>query len=99
MSGNRQFRKCRQYRPRQAAVRRELTLHSGADLACFPPLIRIARCATGKVQYFAAADAELALAGIDRSDPRRREQRVYHCPVCEGWHLTSQDPRIPKSTA
>ncbi|MCX4095308.1 hypothetical protein [Nocardia sp. alder85J] len=92
MSSNRQSRQCyRQYRPRQAAVRRELTLHSGADLAGLPPLIRIARCITGKVQYFTAADAELALAGIDHSDPRRREQRVYRCPDCQGWHLTSQD--------
>lgn len=96
MSNNRQFRQCR---PRRAAIQRELPLRSGADLAGYPPLIRMARCGTGKVQYFARADAELALVGIDRTDPKRHEQRVYHCPVCDGWHLTSQDRRTTESAA
>jgi hypothetical protein len=95
MSNKRQCH--RRHRPRHAIGTRELALHSGADLAGFPPLIRMARCVTGKVGYFAAADAELYLAGIDRDDPRRREQRVYHCRLCDGWHLTSQTLRTPET--
>ncbi len=93
MSNNRRFRHCR---PRQAATHREFTLRSGGDLAGRPPMIRMARCCTGKVQYFAQTDAELALAGIDRTDPRRHEQRAYRCPSCDGWHLTSRNRRTPE---
>ena len=91
MSGHRTHGPCRQYPPRLAAVRRKLDLHTGADVAQLPPLVRIARCGSGKLKYFNFADADLALAGIDTSDPNRREQRVYPCPLCQGWHLTSQD--------
>lgn len=93
MSGHRTHRPCRQYPPRLAAVRRKLDLHTGADLAQLPPLIRSARCVSGKLTYFTFADADLALAGIDTSNPSRREQRVYLCPQCQGWHLTSQERR------
>lgn len=93
MSGHRTHRPCRQYPPRLAAVRRKLDLHTGADLAQLPPLVRIARCGSGKLKYFSFADADIALAGIDASNPNRREQRVYPCPLCQGWHLTSQDRR------
>lgn len=95
MSNHRESRQCRS---RRVAVRRELTLRSGVDLIGYPPLIRMARCSTGKVQYFARVDAELALASIDRTNPTRREQRVYHCPVCDGWHLTSQARPAAKDT-
>lgn len=91
MSGHRTNRPCQQYPPRLAAVRRKLDLHTGADLAKLPPLVRIGRCESGKLKYFTFADADLALAGIDTSNLNRREQRVYPCPLCQGWHLTSQD--------
>ncbi|NEW29390.1 hypothetical protein GV790_22320 [Nocardia cyriacigeorgica] len=56
-----------------------------------PPLPRRSRCeTTGKIRYFDPETAELALAGIDHRDPRRRERRTYRCHHCAGWHLTSQ---------
>lgn len=70
-----------------------LSLRTGADLAELPPLIRRARCRSGKVTYFSIDDAELVLASIDRTDPKRQESRVYRCPLCAGWHLTSQERR------
>lgn len=73
-----------------------LTLRHGDDLAALPPLIRVARCVSGKVKYFTFADADLALAGIDNRDRDRRESRVYACPLCAGWHLTSQPLRTTK---
>ena len=93
MSGHRTHSRCRRYRPRLAAVRRELTWHTGRDLADLPPLVRVARCGSGKLKYFSCADADLALAGIDTTDPQRREQRVHLCRLCQGWHLTSQAER------
>lgn len=77
----------------------ELRLRHGDDLAALPPLIRVARCESGKVRYFSFADADLALAGIDRSRPNRRESRVYPCPLCGGWHLTSQPFRAAGSAS
>ena len=75
-------------------MRRTLAWQTGADLAELPPLVRVTRCSSGEVQYFSLEDADLALAGIDVSDPKRRECRVYQCPMCQGWHLTGQPPRI-----
>ncbi|TLF57848.1 hypothetical protein [Nocardia cyriacigeorgica] len=73
---------------------RPLRLRHGNDLRELPPLPRRSRCeATGKIRYFDPETAELVLAGIDHTDPRRREQRTYHCSRCGGWHLTSQPPR------
>lgn len=95
MSRNREHRQCRGHsrRPRRAERHRELTLRHGDELAKLPPLVRVARCQSGKLTYFSFEEADLALAGMDRDDPRRREQRVYLCPICRGWHLTSQQLR------
>lgn len=77
-----------------ARSHRPLRLRHGNDLRELPPLPRRSRCeATGKIRYFDPETAELVLAGIDHTDPRRREQRTYHCSRCGGWHLTSQPPR------
>ncbi|WP_280398078.1 hypothetical protein [Nocardia carnea] len=80
------------YRRRLAARgHRTLRLRHGDDLRGLPPLPRRSRCAhTGKIRYFEPETAELALAGLDHDNPRRREQRAYRCPHCAGWHLTSQ---------
>ncbi|VFA96622.1 hypothetical protein [Nocardia cyriacigeorgica] len=93
MNRNRERRQCRSHRPHRVRRHRELTLRHGDDLSTLPPLIRVARCASGKLTYFSFDDADLALTGIDRDNPRRREQRVYLCPICRGWHLTSQELR------
>jgi len=35
--------------------------------------------------------AKIALAMAIRSRKKyRREQRYYHCPICNFWHLTSK---------
>ncbi|CAM2852393.1 hypothetical protein [Skermania piniformis] len=71
-----------------------LELRCGDDLAGLPPLPRIAACTTGKLAYADRDTAEATLASMDRRDQRRREQRVYKCPFCGGWHLTSQPYRV-----
>lgn len=55
------------------------------------------RCTTGKHRYRDRIAALLALAGIDNLDPKRRERRAYRCPVCRGWHLTSQTKKTDTS--
>jgi hypothetical protein len=52
---------------------------------------------SGKLKYFSCQDADLALAAIPRDNPNRRECRVYACPMCGGWHLTSQEQRNRRS--
>jgi len=51
-------------------------------------------CSTGKVQYSKRIYALIALAQIqDAREPGHQEKRVYRCPICKWWHLTSQDQR------
>ncbi|WP_306359212.1 hypothetical protein [Nocardia sp. CC227C] len=64
-------------------------VRSGAELRQRPVRVPTTRCAVGKRRYFLRMDAELVLAGIDHTDPARRERRSYRCQVCDGWHLTS----------
>lgn len=54
---------------------------------------------SGKARYRGRRDIKLALRHADRDRARaavnevgcnRREVRGYHCPDCNGWHLTSQ---------
>lgn len=52
-------------------------------------------CPTGKFRYRDRIAALLALGRIDNVDPGRRESRVYRCPQCRGWHLTSKPKRQP----
>lgn len=47
-------------------------------------------CRTGKIRFINENEAKLALASCRGSVARRRHEcRVYHCPDCNGWHLTS----------
>ena len=51
------------------------------------------KCA--KVRYRTEIDAKIALSNTaytagQRSDEKRKEARVYRCPKCAGWHLTSE---------
>ena len=49
------------------------------------------RCRTGKVVYPDRAEAQAALTSARRAKgSRRREKRVYPCPVCKRFHLTSK---------
>jgi hypothetical protein len=53
-------------------------------------------CLTGKRRYTTRRDAKIALADILRRDRKqRREQRIYRCPSCNDWHLTSQGTPRP----
>jgi len=47
------------------------------------------RCGKKVWPSFDEARVALAKAAL-RFSPRRREQRVYHCRGCDGYHLTSQ---------
>jgi len=47
-------------------------------------------CPSGKWRYRDRIAAMFALAGIDRTGSKRREQRAYRCSACRGWHLTSR---------
>lgn len=53
----------------------------------------MSHCPTGKFRYRDRIAAQLALATIDTTGPKRRETRAYPCPACRGWHLTSQEQR------
>jgi hypothetical protein len=59
---------------------------------------REAACPTGKVRHTRRADAMHALVTIRRQRGARLqvmacERRVYKCPHCDGWHLTSKPSR------
>lgn len=50
-------------------------------------------CVTGKRKYRTERDARTALVGAivarNSGKHRRKEVRIYECPVCVHWHLTS----------
>ena len=48
---------------------------------------------TGKIRYRSDIDAKIVLSEIQHKDSSRRpkiETKVYNCPHCKGWHLTSK---------
>lgn len=52
-------------------------------------------CLTGKRRYTTRRDAKIALADILRRHRAHREQRIYRCPSCNGFHLTSKGTPRP----
>lgn len=50
-------------------------------------------CKTGKRRFatdqLARAELVGALIAKNRGKNQRRERRIYECPACRGWHLTS----------
>lgn len=49
-------------------------------------------CKTGKLRYKDKLGARIALSQTAaKTDGRRNESRVYRCPSCAGWHLTSRE--------
>lgn len=55
-------------------------------------------CPSGKRRLVDEREAKTELVGAilkrNKGSQRRRECRYYECPICKGWHLTSQ----PKPT-
>jgi hypothetical protein len=52
-------------------------------------------CPTRKTRWASREAAEEELLGVRmknlvKNNPRRREVRVYECPMCLGWHLSSK---------
>lgn len=43
-----------------------------------------------KVRYGSDAAAQAAIKKINPVRALAKPSRVYRCPVCAGWHLTSQ---------
>ncbi|OXR40740.1 hypothetical protein B7C42_07164 [Nocardia cerradoensis] len=83
---------------RSTQNRRAFGRCTGEELKQLPRMIRmsVSHCESGKRTYFSEGDAELSLVHLSHSTPRRREHRVYFCPLCRGWHLTSQPLRAPE---
>jgi hypothetical protein len=51
-------------------------------------------CPSGKVRYvteqYARAQLVGAIMSANRGNAKRHESRVYQCPLCHGFHLTSK---------
>lgn len=58
--------------------------------------VEVVRCASGK-SGFVKGEAERRLAQYAAIDDGRartyRPVRIYHCTLCDRWHLTSQAAR------
>ena len=51
-------------------------------------------CPTGKRRYRDRTEAKTVLHGFAELSTREvKPVRVYLCPMCKGWHLTSQPDR------
>lgn len=62
------------------------------------------RCDEGKKRYTSHADATKAVilwayAAWRKQSTKRVPIRIYRCPFCEHWHLTSQQKRDPGEAA
>jgi hypothetical protein len=40
----------------------------------------------------------LAAITWHRHNPRRQERTYYYCPVCNGWHTSSQEDDLPRTS-
>jgi hypothetical protein len=45
----------------------------------------------GKVRFSSDAAAQAALKKINPTRANNKPRRVYKCPRCGGWHLTSKN--------
>jgi len=84
---------------RGAATQRRKAKRLAAEQrnAATPPQRRRAarrKCPTGKVKYLTEQEARTELVGTvvakNAGRGHRHECRWYACPMCKGWHLTSQ---------
>ena len=60
-------------------------------------------CRTGKVRYHDQAEAKRAITNVRFGLAKRTledtgvtPKRTYRCPLCGGWHLTSEPQRTPE---
>jgi hypothetical protein len=75
--------------PGEEKARKRAEAHAAAKEAC-----EKVTWPTEQEARQALLDAKIA-KGLKRNS-RRREQRAYWCPRCQGWHLTSRPaPRGP----
>lgn len=54
-----------------------------------PPAGPVKNCS--KVSYNSEAHAKRARAAVGRRKRFSSKLRVYECPKCGGWHLTSEE--------
>lgn len=76
-------------------ARRTNTRESRPSRLPFDFDVKFGRGVCGKNRYRSREDAELVLA-VARGSHRagvnsRREERIYECHRCQGFHLTSQE--------
>jgi hypothetical protein len=45
-----------------------------------------------KVQFTEQAAKRALRRALNSHNPNRKEKRMYHCPLCKAWHLTSDSP-------
>ena len=51
-------------------------------------------CRSGKRRFSKHGDAVRCMRLMKRCKQLNRSpKRIYHCPLCDGWHVTSQDYR------
>lgn len=54
-------------------------------------------CPSRKLRYQTDIEAKVALASAqvnrERKAAEKVERRIYECPLCHGWHLTSKEER------
>lgn len=55
------------------------------------------RCHSGKIRWIDGYNAQLALDCAQKlrreTGAEKVEKRIYECPICKGWHLTSHEQK------
>lgn len=74
----------------KARARKRLIREAGAEVVPGGWRLATGRHVCRKVRYKSEAHALHALRCCTIAPtPKRNESRAYHCPRCNGWHLTS----------
>lgn len=51
--------------------------------------IEFLKCPSGKMKFVCSGDARKYLKGGFRKNKPSGKGYVYHCPMCDAWHITS----------